>query len=195
MKEQTMELPFKLETELEKQICADPEWQRGIAWGEPRIGHLEGPVMYHIADVLANVDRHASTEEERRALRLITLVHDTFKYRVDPAKPKSGANHHAFIARRFAERYIHDPVLLEIIELHDEAYNSWRLGALRGKWNEAQARANRLIARLGPSLPLYLRFFRCDNQTASKDSAPLTWFEQFLLQEGIDIPPEPDETT
>ena len=185
-----MELPFETETELEKDICADPEWQQGIIWGKPRTGHLEGPVMYHIADVLANVDRYATTEEERRALRLITLVHDAFKYRVDLSKPKIGENHHAFIARKFAERYIHDPALLEIIELHDEAYNSWRLGALRGKWDEDEARANRLVARLGSSLPLYIRFFRCDNQTVSKNSTPLAWFEQFLRMKGFDVPPE-----
>jgi len=185
-----VELPFNTETELEKNICADPEWQQGIVWGKPRTGHLEGPVMYHIADVLANVDRHATTEEERRALRLTALVHDAFKYRVDLSKPKIGENHHAFIARKFAERYIHDPTLLDVIELHDEAYNSWRLGALRGKWDEAEARAQRLVTSLGPLLPLYIRFFRCDNQTVSKDSAPLVWFEDFLRRKGFDVPQE-----
>ena len=151
--------------------------------------------MYHIVDVLANVDRHATTEEERRALRLIALVHDAFKYRVDLSKPKIGENHHAFIARKFAERNIHDPALLEIIELHDEAYNSWRLGALRGKWDKAEDRANRLVARLGSSLPLYIRFFRCDNQTVSKDRTPLAWFEQFLRRKGFDVPPELQEAS
>ncbi len=190
-----MDLPFETETELEKDICADPEWQQGIIWGKPRTGHLEGPVMYHIADVLANVDRHATTEEERRALRLIALVHDACKYRVDLLKPKIGENHHAFIARKFAERYIHDPALLDVIELHDEAYNSWRLGALRGKWDEAEAQANRLVTRLGSSLPLYIRFFRCDNQTASKDRAPLVWFEQFLRRKGFVVPPGPQDVS
>jgi len=186
-----VELPFRTETELEKRICTDPEWQQGVVWGTPRTGHMEGPVMYHIADVLANVDRQATTEQERHALRLIALLHDAFKYCVDPSKPKVGENHHAFIARKFAERYISDPVLLEIIELHDEAYNSWRLGAVRGKWDRAEERANCLITRLGPSLPLYLRFFRCDNRTASKDQAPLDWFEQFLREKGFDVPPDP----
>jgi hypothetical protein len=190
-----VELSFRTEIELEKRICADPEWQQGVVWGVPRTGHLEGPVMYHIADVLANVDRQATTEQERRDLRLIALVHDAFKYRVDPLKPKVGENHHAFIARKFAERYISDPVLLEIIELHDEAYNSWRLGALRGKWDRAEERANRLITRLGPSWPLYLRFFRCDNRTASKDRAPLAWFEQFLREKGFDVPPDPQDVS
>ena len=51
-----MELPFQLETDLERKIAADPEWQQGVLWGEPRPGHNEGQVMYHIADVLTNVD-------------------------------------------------------------------------------------------------------------------------------------------
>jgi HD domain len=185
-----MELTFPLETELEARICADEDWTEGAEWGKPRPGHSEGLVMYHIADVLANIDRIATTPEERRNLRLIALIHDSFKYRVDPSKPKTGANHHAFIARKFAERYIDDPALLEIIELHDEAYNSWRSGASKGKWEQAEERASRLVVRLGPSLPLYMRFFRADNATDSKEDDSLVWFEQFLRREGIDVLPE-----
>ncbi len=81
-------LPFELETELEKRIAADPEWQEGIDWGKPRTGHLEGTVKYHIADVLANIDRQCPGEEERRDLRLVALIHDAFKYRVDESRPK-----------------------------------------------------------------------------------------------------------
>lgn len=168
----------------------DPEWQQGVLWGKPRPGHYEGQVMYHIADVLANVDRIARTEEERRILRLIALIHDSFKYRVDTSKPRTGPNHHAYLARKFAERYIDNPALLELIELHDEAYNSWRLGALKDRWRDAEERANRLIARLGPLVPLYIQFFRADNHTASKRRDPLTWFEHLLRRNGIDIPPE-----
>ncbi len=186
-----MERLFQPETDLEKRICIDPEWQKGAMWGEPRPGHSEGQVISHIAEVLANVDRLARSDEERRDLRLIALIHDTFKYQVDPSKPKVGENHHAKIARRFAERYLDDTALLEIIELHDEAFNSWRLGALKDRWSEAEARAGRLIARLGESLPLYVRFFRADNQTASKDQDALVWFEQVLRTKGVVVPNEP----
>ena len=189
------ELPFRLETALEARICADPEWREGITWGKPRPGHSEGQVRYHIAEVLANVDRHATTSEERRALRLIALIHDTFKYRVDTSRPRTGQNHHATLARRFAERYVDDPAILEVIELHDEAYNSWRRGAQNGRWDRAEARAarlvTRLVTRLGALLPLYIRFFRADNQTGSKDRASLLWFEQLLRESGFEIPPEP----
>jgi hypothetical protein len=187
-----MELPFKLETNLERKIAADPEWQEGVAWGWPRPGHHEGQVMYHIADVLANVDRFASTAEERRKLRLIALIHDTLKYQVNQSLPMGG-NRHAAIARRFAERYIDDPALLDIIELHDEAFNSWRAGASRGHWDKAEARVNRLIERLGPSLPLYVRFYRADNQTSSKRPDSLLWFEHYLRERGYNVPPWPEK--
>ena len=185
-----MELLFQPETDLEKRICMDLEWKKGAMWGKPRPGHSEGQVIYHITEVLANVDRLASSDDERRDLRLIALIHDTFKYRVDPTKPKVGENHHAKIARRFAERYLDDMALLEIIEFHDEAFNSWRLGALKGRWSEAEARTDRLIARLGKSLLLYVRFFRADNQTASKEQDSLVWFEQLLRKKGVAVPTE-----
>jgi hypothetical protein len=189
---QTTALPFTLETELEARISADPAWREGILWGQPRPGHREGQVRYHIAEVLANVDQQATAPEERRALRLITLLHDTLKFRVDPARPRTGENHHGALARRFAERYLDDIAILEIVELHDEAYTSWRLGTVKGRWDRAEARAARLVERLGPRLPLYIRFFRADNRTASKERAPLLWFEQFVRERGNAVPPEPD---
>jgi len=188
MNENVMHLPFTLETDLERTIAADPAWQQGVIWGKPRFGHLEGAVQFHIADVLANIDRQHPTPEERRILRLIALIHDTFKYRVNELKPKMGNNHHAHIARVFAEQYIDDPVILNLIELHDEAYNSWRLGAYKGRWEHAEERVNNLLARLGASLPLYVHFFLADSQTDSKDQAPVQWFTHLLESRGYALP-------
>ncbi len=188
MNENVMHLPFTLETDLERTIAADPVWQQGVIWGKPRSGHLEGAVQYHIADVLANIDRQHLTPEERRKLRLIALIHDTFKYRVNELKPKMGNNHHAHIARVFAEKYIHDPEILDLIELHDEAYNSWRLGTYKGRWEHAEERVNNLLARLGLLLPLYVRFFLADSQTDSKDQAPVQWFIHLLESRGYKLP-------
>ncbi len=189
MKENIMALPFQLETDLERKIAADSAWQQGVVWGQPRTGHLEGPIQFHIADVLANIDSQCPTPEERRKLRLIALVHDTFKYRVNELKPKMGTNHHAYIARKFAENYIDDSMLLDIIELHDEAYNSWRLGAYKGRWQHAEERVDNLLKRIGPALPLYVRFFLADSQTDSKDRAPIVWFMQLLEHKGFKLPP------
>ena len=169
-------LPFKLEGELEERIAADAEWQRGVEWGDPRPGHPEGAVKFHIAEVLANVERHAQSDHDRSRLRLIALIHDTFKHRVNRSRPRAGENHHGLIARRFAERYVSDPLVLEMIELHDEAYNAYSVGARRGAWAEAEARAHRLLTRLGASADLYRTFFRCDNETGDKTPDPLEWF-------------------
>ena len=188
MNENVMHFPFSLETDLERAIAADPAWQQGVIWGKPRYGHLEGAVQFHIADVLANIDRQQPSSEDRAKLRLIALMHDTFKYRVNEFKPKMGNNHHAHIARLFAEKYIHDPVILDIIELHDEAYNSWRLGAYKSRWQHAEERVNNLLNRLGASLPLYVRFFLADSQTESKDQAPVEWFIQLLESRGYVLP-------
>jgi hypothetical protein len=164
------------ETELEERIVRDPAWVEGAAWGRPRPGHPEGSVAAHIIEVLANVDRIALDPADRERLRVIALVHDAFKHAVDRERPRTGENHHAMLARRFAERYIRDPEILEVIELHDEAYNAWATGSRRGNWERAEARVARLLDRLGESAGLYERFYRADNATGSKSRAPLDWF-------------------
>lgn len=122
------ELPFTLESDLERSIAGDPAWRAGLTYGKPRRGHPEGSVANHVADVLANIDRLYGDSQLRDKLRLIALIHDSFKVQVDRLRPRTGENHHATIARRFAERYISDPAVLDVIELHDEAYNAWQNG-------------------------------------------------------------------
>jgi hypothetical protein len=164
------------ETDLEERIMHDPAWVEGAAWGHPRPGHPEGSVAAHIVEVLANVDTVALDQADRERLRLIALVHDAFKHEVDRERPRTGENHHAMLARRFAERYIRDREVLEVIELHDEAYNAWAMGSRRRNWERAEARALRLLDRLGATVGLYERFYRADNETGSKDRAPWDWF-------------------
>jgi len=188
-------LPFTPETDLEASICADPEWLEGAAWGTPRSGHPEGRIADHIAQVLANVEREATIADERRKLRLIALLHDTFKYRVDNSKPRVGENHHGLIARHFAERYIDDPMVLDIIQLHDSAYHCWQYGMYRRKWPQAEERATQLADQLGNALPLYIRFYRADNATGDKDQAPLVWFENTLRRLGYSVPPSREQKT
>ncbi len=163
------------ETPLEEAICADPAWRAGVEWGEPRSGHPEGTVIAHVADVLANVDRVAEGPADRERLRIATLVHDAFKSEVDRSLPKTGENHHGMRARRFAERYITDAELLDVIELHDEAYLAWRHGRRTGDWVEAEARARVLLDRLGESFAFFMRFYRADNETGGKTDEHRHW--------------------
>src|SRR5262249_29773161 len=111
----TSEFPFELETLLEKEIAADPQWLQGIRWGTPRPGHPEGQVMFHIRDVLNNIDQFFGGDDDRSRLRLIALIHDTFKYQIIGRAPGAPMQSHGYFARRFAERYINDQAVLEVI--------------------------------------------------------------------------------
>lgn len=165
---------IKPENPLEEQIIADSEFAEGMLYGKPRRGHPEGKVILHIEEVLKNVDKYC-TLENREKLRLIAILHDAFKYKVDHTKAKVGDNHHAMIARRFAERFVNDVEILEVIELHDEAYNAWSAGK-KGNWGKALERAENLIGRLQNSVHLYLAFYRCDNETGNKGQDNYLWF-------------------
>lgn len=170
------------ETDLEKKIIRDPEFIKGALYGRPRPGHPEGAVIYHIAEVLANVEKYSDILT-RRDLRLIAIIHDTFKYKVDNSKPKVGENHHAMIARRFGEKYHINKDVLDIIELHDEAYNAWSMGGRRNDWKGAEKRMERLILRLtDENFELYKTFYQCDNETGDKDKLNFEWFCNYVAQ-------------
>lgn len=164
------------ETELEQQIINDPEWIQGASWGEPRPGHPEGAVIFHILEVLNNVETLYGDSPLRENLRVLTLIHDTFKNKVDRNFPAKGENQHGMIARRFAEQFIGDPAILNILQWHDDAYSAWKKGANEGDWEAAYDSALALINALGPNLDLYVAFYTCDNTTGDKTQEPLEWF-------------------
>ncbi len=173
------------ETDLERRICADPAWVAGSLWGAPRSGHPEGTVALHVRDVLANVDRIAPPRDpDRERLRLIAIVHDSFKGDVDRSRPKTGENQHGRRARGFAERYTDDSAVLDVIELHDDAYLAWRDGDRSGDWQTAVGQARELLDRLGPNLPLYMRFYQADNEVEGKDTEHRVWFAALARDRG-----------
>jgi len=170
------------DSELEKRIISDPEFIEGVKWGKKRKGHPEGMVLTHIVEVLENVKKYGDGIT-RSPLRLITLIHDTFKYKVNRSKARLGDNHHAMIARKFAEKYLENYYfmghsgkhLLDIIELHDEAYNCYLIYK-DGNEYKAKDRLIKLVNRLGNSIPLYKLFYKCDNHTGDKDRGSYEWF-------------------
>jgi hypothetical protein len=128
--------------------------------------------------VLANVDREATSPDERRRLRLAALVHDSFKYRAPEASARVGSEgHHGSQAADFLARFVDDEELLLVVRWHDEAFAAWLGVVKRGDRARAEARGRALVERLGPALPLYLRFFRADNATEGKSPKSVEWFE------------------
>jgi len=173
-----LELPFGLETRLEKEITADPEWTEGVQWGMPRPGHPEGRVLLHIRDVLNNVDHFFGDSSDRVSLRLIALIHDTFKYQAARSALGAPRKSHEYWARRFAERYINDRGVLQVIEFHDEAYKASR----HADREAAERRAEELIEQLGDHLDLFLHFYLCDSRTGDKSTSHYEWFKRVVIE-------------
>jgi hypothetical protein len=168
---------FAPESELERELIADPELRAGLAWGKPRSGHPEGSVGAHVADLLETVDRWGETGRRRDELRVLALVHDAMKYRVREWLPKVGENHHAMRASRFAERYTSDKRLLATIEQHDRPYALWRKLKRTGR---VDARGMvRMLERI-PDQDLFVRFVELDGSTAGKNPEPVQWLKREL---------------
>ena len=159
----------KPENGIETAIVSDVDFIEGVSYGKPRSGHPEGKVIYHVKEVLNNIDKFYADDPDREDLRFIALVHDSFKHKVDQRKPKSGANHHGTIARVFAQKYSQDHKVLRIIELHDD-------------WFGAERRANKLIDELLTlgGLGLYIKFYKCDNLTGDKEQENYEWFVNLI---------------
>jgi hypothetical protein len=173
---------FSAETDLERAVAADPVLQEGLAWGKPRRGHPEGTVGAHAADLLETIDRWGEAGRRREELRFIALVHDSLKYQVQSWRPKTGENHHATRARRFAERYTDDERLLATIEQHDRPYNLWRKARRRGRLDEAAF--DEMLDRIA-DLDLFLRFVELDGSTEGKSREPIEWLKAELARRGV----------
>jgi hypothetical protein len=174
---------FQPETDLERRVTAEPELLEGLAWGEPRAGHPEGPVGVHVSHLLQTLDRSGITGEQRECLRFMALVHDSFKYQVRERLPRFGENHHAMRARRFAERFTDDDRILAAIELHDRPYALWRKLQRRGKLDERAFQ--RMLDRIRRDPELFLLFIELDGSTEGKRAEPIAWFRNELVKRGL----------
>ncbi|MEO1516084.1 MAG: hypothetical protein AAFV95_13760 [Bacteroidota bacterium] len=173
------------ETETEQQLLSIPAFRQGLLWGTPRYGHPEGKVVFHIREVLDNIDKLDIAPDIRSQLRLIAYAHDTFKYLEHKGTPRDWSRHHSILARTFMEKITEDSSVLDIIELHDEAYYSWRLLHLHKQADASQKRLDNLLNRLENNRQTYYLFFKCDTCTGDKNPAPLRWFEQTI--DGLQI--------
>lgn len=171
---------FRPESELERRLAADPVLLEGWSWGKPRKAHPEGSIGAHVGDLLATIDRWGEAEPRRSELRFIALVHDSLKNRVQYWRPRTGENHHAMRARRFAEGYTDDERLLATIELHDRPYSLWKKMRRRGGRVD-QGRLGELIERIS-DVDLFIRFLELDGSHEGKNPEPIRWFREELAR-------------
>ncbi len=172
------------ETDLERRLIVQPAMLEGLAWGEPRYGHPEGKIVYHIVDIFNNIRRLSPplSKDAYRQMRLIAILHDTFKNVESKQIPRDWTRHHGILARQFAESFIQEKAILDVVELHDEAYYCWKMDILEDEKAHSDARFEWLLSRCGYCFQLYYTFFRCDTATGDKTQAPVKWFEKKDLE-------------
>jgi hypothetical protein len=102
-----------------QQIIAHARYRANIEYGEPRPGHPEGKVKYHIAALEANLEalaqRRSISANNYAKLRFLIHVHDTFKAEAEHDVPILHPRSHASLARAFAAGYIDNADLLAMI--------------------------------------------------------------------------------
>jgi len=186
---QALEQLLRPETPLEASLISHPEVRRGLLWGEPRFGHPEGKVGLHVREVLDNIQRIPGVSAEVRSqLRLVAFSHDAFKCVEDRSRPRDWGQHHAALARRFMELYTSDPVVLDIIETHDDAYYAWLSVKQEAFRHENTFKSlDHLLKKVGYCLQTYYLFFKCDTQTGDKTQASIKWFEKMVPDIDITI--------
>lgn len=162
--------------EIIEKITADPRYQRNIEYGEPRSGHPEGKVKYHIAELEGNLDKlasHGVSEEEYWKLKFLIHVHDTFKAESIPDEPIISPNSHASLARNFASEFTTDGDLLNMIQFHDVNYALWKQFAVTGAYDVP--RFENLLETI-QGWDLFLMFMIIDASTEGKAPEKLHWF-------------------
>jgi hypothetical protein len=157
-------------------IIADPRYQQNIEYGEPRSGHPEGKVKYHIAELEENLERMASrgiSEEQYWRLKFLIHVHDTFKAQATPNTEILNPNSHASLAKKFAAEFTDDQDLLNMIQFHDVNYALWQQFERTGSYDVE--RFERLLEAIR-DWDLFLMFLILDGSTAGKERSKLVWF-------------------
>jgi hypothetical protein len=159
-----------------EKIIADLRYQRNIEYGEPRSGHPEGKVKYHIAELEENLEKLASrgiSEQYYWKLKFLIHVHDTFKADAIPDSPILSPNSHASLAKAFASEFIDDEDLLNMIQFHDVNFSLWKQFAATGSYDVR--RFENLLETI-QDWKLFLMFLILDGSTKGKDPGKTGWF-------------------
>jgi hypothetical protein len=162
--------------EITEKIIADPRYQRNVQYGEPRSGHPEGQVKYHIADLEENLEKlasHSISEEDYWKLKILIHVHDTFKAEAIPDEPIISPNSHASLAKKFASEFVDDEDLLNMIQFHDVNFALWKQFAATGAYDVPRFEN---LLEIIQDWDLFLMFMIIDGSTEGKDPEKLRWF-------------------
>lgn len=156
-------------------VKSDTRYLENVEYGEPRSGHPEGKVKFHIAELEANLEKLAPriSDEQYWRLKFLIHVHDTFKADAVPDSPIESPNSHASLARKFASEFTEEADLLAMIQFHDLNFALWKQFAATGSYD--LKRFSRLLDTI-MDWELFLMFLIIDGCTQGKDPDKVRWF-------------------
>jgi hypothetical protein len=155
-------------------IISDPRYVANLDWGQPRLGHPEGTIRAHIAELESNLERLRAklTDREYWMLRVLIHTHDCFKAESKPGVPITHPRSHASLARAFLASHCDDADLLAMVQYHDEPF------ALYQRFEHTGVRHERRFTALLEAIrdwDSFLAFNIIDGCTAGKSREPLYW--------------------
>jgi len=157
-------------------IKMDPRYLKNIEYGEPRLGHPEGQVKFHIADLENNLERiktRGISSNDYWKLKFLIHVHDSFKAEAQKDTPTLHPRNHATLAKEYASKFINDTDLLNMIQYHDENYDLWKEYFQTNQYNIDQFHN---LLNIINDWNLFLMFIIIDGSTRGKDLSKLAWF-------------------
>jgi hypothetical protein len=159
-----------------EEIIADSRYQENIEYGEPRSGHPEGKLKYHIAELEENLEAlkaHGISDEQYWKLKFMIHVHDLFKKEARSDVRILDPWSHASLAKEYAGKLIDDADLLNMIQFHDENYALWNQLRTRGAYDVERFKK---LWKTIQDWDLFLMFLIIDGSTKGKERSSLRWF-------------------
>ena len=159
-----------------QQIINDARYLKNIEYGEPRPGHPEGKIKFHIAEMEETLEALRSrciSDEQYWKLKFLIHVHDTFKAEAVPNSAILNPNSHASLARKFASEFTDDSDLLNMIQYHDVNFSLWKQIKSAGFYDVE--RFSTLLEDI-KDWDLFLIFLILDGSTKGKDPEKIRWF-------------------
>jgi hypothetical protein len=162
--------------EIIEKIKKDPRYLKNIEYGEPRPGHPEGQVKYHIAILETNLEilrNKGISLDDYWKLMFLIHVHDSFKAEAQDNTPTLHPYNHATLAKEYAREFTDDTDLLNIIQYHDENYELWKEYSQTNQYSSDRFQN---LLEVIKNWDLFLMFIIIDGCTKGKDYSKLAWF-------------------
>jgi len=171
-------MEIKPETPLERKIVSSEVFRIGSAHSSNSSNHPERLVSAHIQQILDFIDSRP-WEEYRNPLRLLALLHDLGKHRVQYSENGHVIGKpHSVHSEQIARDFIGDEDLLYVVRIHDKYFHFFK-DAQRDRFDQ-----DKFLRVYGPAEMSYLiRFNYADSNNRERDS--VAWFEDKAFDLGL----------